>query len=341
MRCCTRDKSDPLTCPGSTPSSTGSSATSSPSRTRAASRAPPRSCTSCSRRCRPRSGAWSSSSAAPSPCGPRSRSSSPRRARCWWRERAPWSTPPHTRSSGSGSRPRGGRAGSRSGSRRPQAGSGRARHPPHVRGWRPQRGDRHHRARLLGSVGRPRRRRRPGRLHLRPDACRGAGIARAPRGVPPPRGGAPSTPFATRATVTPADVRELPWLRVPAPRGRGPTSGSRAPAARPRRAEIRTADEWVTAIESGRGHAFTMPSVMRNFATARVAVVPVAGCLRRRSCWPGGPRTRTRLCRELVATALEVAAAATGASAGRVPGTTAGRAGNDGASRGGVYIEGT
>jgi DNA-binding transcriptional LysR family regulator len=38
---------------------------------------------------------------------------------------------------------------------------------------------------------------------------------------------------------------------------------------------IRTADEWVAAIESGRGMAFTMPTVMRNFSTARIVVVPV------------------------------------------------------------------
>jgi len=38
---------------------------------------------------------------------------------------------------------------------------------------------------------------------------------------------------------------------------------------------IRTADEWVTAIEAGRGSAFTLPSVMRNFSTARVVTIPV------------------------------------------------------------------
>lgn len=31
----------------------------------------------------------------------------------------------------------------------------------------------------------------------------------------------------------------------------------------------------MTAIESGRGVAFTMPAVMRNFGHARIAVVPV------------------------------------------------------------------
>jgi DNA-binding transcriptional LysR family regulator len=40
---------------------------------------------------------------------------------------------------------------------------------------------------------------------------------------------------------------------------------------------IRTADEWVTAIETGRGAAFTMPSVMQNFGSARVRTIPVTG----------------------------------------------------------------
>jgi hypothetical protein len=40
---------------------------------------------------------------------------------------------------------------------------------------------------------------------------------------------------------------------------------------------IKTADEWVTAIEAGRGVAFTMPTVMQNFTTARVSVVPIKG----------------------------------------------------------------
>ena len=86
---------------------------------------------------------------------------------------------------------------------------------------------------------------------------------------------APEHPFASRESVGSDDLRDLRWSRVPAPRGSWhdrwfPVTGNAGPV-------IRTADEWVTAIESGRGHAFTMPTVMRNFATARVVVVPVDG----------------------------------------------------------------
>jgi DNA-binding transcriptional LysR family regulator len=86
---------------------------------------------------------------------------------------------------------------------------------------------------------------------------------------------APDHPVATRATVSAGDLATLPWLRVPAPEGPWPAFWFPAGPDRPVGPEIRTADEWVTAIESGRGAAFTMPTVMRNFGHARVAVVPV------------------------------------------------------------------
>jgi DNA-binding transcriptional LysR family regulator len=84
----------------------------------------------------------------------------------------------------------------------------------------------------------------------------------------------PEHPLAERERIGANDLPGLPWLRVPA--GRSPWaefwfprgSGSAGPL-------IRTADEWVTAIEAGRGHAFTMPTVMQNFTTARLRVVPV------------------------------------------------------------------
>jgi DNA-binding transcriptional LysR family regulator len=86
----------------------------------------------------------------------------------------------------------------------------------------------------------------------------------------------PEHPLAARATVTPEDLRGLPWLQVPAPRGPwtefwfpSPTEGRLAGP------NIRTADEWVAAIEAGRGVAFTLPTVMRNFTTARIAVLPI------------------------------------------------------------------
>jgi DNA-binding transcriptional LysR family regulator len=87
----------------------------------------------------------------------------------------------------------------------------------------------------------------------------------------------PEHPLAARESVDEADLRGLPWLQVPAAPGAWVDSWF------PRRAGglvgpvIRTADEWVTAIETGRGVAYTLPSVMRNFGTARIAVTPVEG----------------------------------------------------------------
>lgn len=40
--------------------------------------------------------------------------------------------------------------------------------------------------------------------------------------------------------------------------------------------EVRTADEWVPAIEAGRGVAYTMPTVMANFPNTQIVTVPVA-----------------------------------------------------------------
>lgn len=103
---------------------------------------------------------------------------------------------------------------------------------------------------------------------------------------------APEHPLAGRDAVGAADLEGLPWLQLPAPRG--PWPDFRFP--RPRRGTpgptIRTADEWVTAIESGRGVAFTMPTVMANFTTARFRVLavrdipPAAVLLARRTADP-------------------------------------------------------
>jgi DNA-binding transcriptional LysR family regulator len=82
-------------------------------------------------------------------------------------------------------------------------------------------------------------------------------------------------PLASRATVNREDLQGLPWLQVPAPRGPWPEFWFPGPAAGPAGPVIRTADEWVTAIEAGRGSAFTMPAVMENFANARIVVLPV------------------------------------------------------------------
>ena len=87
----------------------------------------------------------------------------------------------------------------------------------------------------------------------------------------------PEHPLAAHPTVSAEDLWDQPWLRVPAPDG--PWRDwwfPRRPGTRDGPV-IRTADEWVTAVEAGRGAAFTMPCVMRNFAETRVATVPVAG----------------------------------------------------------------
>lgn len=87
----------------------------------------------------------------------------------------------------------------------------------------------------------------------------------------------PEHPLAARPSVTLEDLDGLPWLRVPAEPGPWPDFWFPSPQAGPAGPTIRTADEWVTAIETGRGVAYTMPVVMANFQTARIAVVPVAG----------------------------------------------------------------
>lgn len=87
----------------------------------------------------------------------------------------------------------------------------------------------------------------------------------------------PEHPLAARASVGADDLQDLPWLRVPADRGPWPAFWFRREGDGPTGPVIKTADEWVTAIEAGRGVAFTMPTVMQNFSTARVSVVPVEG----------------------------------------------------------------
>jgi DNA-binding transcriptional LysR family regulator len=85
----------------------------------------------------------------------------------------------------------------------------------------------------------------------------------------------PEHPLAARSSVTGGDLRGLPWLQVPGARGAWSDFWFPRPVSGPTGPTIRTAEEWVAAIESGRGMAFTMPTVMRNFTTARIVVVPV------------------------------------------------------------------
>lgn len=87
----------------------------------------------------------------------------------------------------------------------------------------------------------------------------------------------PEHPLAERGSVHADELVHLPWLRVPAVRGPWPDFWFRRPGQGAVGPVIRTADEWVTAVEAGRGVAFTMPTVMQNFATARIRTVPVVG----------------------------------------------------------------
>lgn len=87
----------------------------------------------------------------------------------------------------------------------------------------------------------------------------------------------PEHSLADRSIVSADDLQDLPWLRVPAARGPWPAFWFRSEGAGPVGPVIKTADEWVTAIEAGRGVAFSMPTVMKNFTTARITVVPVEG----------------------------------------------------------------
>lgn len=87
----------------------------------------------------------------------------------------------------------------------------------------------------------------------------------------------PDEALATRGSVALADLVELPWLRVPAARGPWPAFWFSHPAGGPSGPVIRTADEWVTAVEAGRGVAYTMPTVMQDFANRHIAAVPVEG----------------------------------------------------------------
>ncbi len=120
----------------------------------------------------------------------------------------------------------------------------------------------------------------------------------------------PEHPWAQRTSVSADELGDVPWLRVPAPRGPWADFWFPRRASRPVGPVVRTADEWVTAVEAGRGLAFTMPTVMHNFATARLRVIPVddlppAAVL---LAWPS--MSPDPLVTAFVSSAVEVAAAA-------------------------------
>lgn len=83
-------------------------------------------------------------------------------------------------------------------------------------------------------------------------------------------------PLALRDELRAADLAGLPWLRVPAPDSPWTQFWFRHPLGEPTvGTEIRTADEWIPAIEAGRGVAFTMPRVMANFPNTEITTRPV------------------------------------------------------------------
>ena len=83
-------------------------------------------------------------------------------------------------------------------------------------------------------------------------------------------------PLSGRIELVAEDLTGLPWLRVPAPDSAWTRFWFRHPLGESQVGpEIRTADEWVPAIEAGRGVAFTMPTVMANFPNTRIVTIPV------------------------------------------------------------------
>ena len=118
----------------------------------------------------------------------------------------------------------------------------------------------------------------------------------------------PEHQLARRTAVTTDELRGLPWLQVPGQRGPWADFWFPRPATGPAGPIIRTADEWVTAIESGRGFAYTMPAVMRNFTTARVSVVAVDGLPPATVLLAWRTADPDPLAQALVAVALEVMA---------------------------------
>ncbi|HEX7196901.1 MAG TPA: LysR family transcriptional regulator [Candidatus Limnocylindria bacterium] len=85
-------------------------------------------------------------------------------------------------------------------------------------------------------------------------------------------------PLAARTELSVAELSGLPWLRVPAADGPWRRFWFSHPLGETQTGpEIRTADEWVPVIESGRGVAYTLRSVMDNFPNTEIATVPVTG----------------------------------------------------------------
>ena len=104
------------------------------------------------------------------------------------------------------------------------------------------------------------------------DSLVGITLFEEPRHVALPDG----HPLAQHDEVRAADLSGLAWLQVPAPDSAWTRFWFRHPLGEPLTgAEIRTADEWVPAIEASRGVAFTLPTVMANFPNTEIVTRPV------------------------------------------------------------------
>ncbi|HEX2882974.1 MAG TPA: LysR substrate-binding domain-containing protein [Candidatus Limnocylindria bacterium] len=78
-------------------------------------------------------------------------------------------------------------------------------------------------------------------------------------------------PLAAADRLQVTDLSGLPWLSVPAPDSPWTRFWFRHPLGEAQAGvQIRTADEWVAAIESGRGVAYTLPAVMANFPNTEI-----------------------------------------------------------------------
>ena len=83
-------------------------------------------------------------------------------------------------------------------------------------------------------------------------------------------------PLATRDRLHVADLAGLPWLRVPAPESAWTRFWFQHPLGEPATGpEIRSGVEWVPAIETGRGVAFSLPTLVADYLPPQIVAVPV------------------------------------------------------------------
>ena len=83
-------------------------------------------------------------------------------------------------------------------------------------------------------------------------------------------------PLATRDRLHAADLEGLPWLRVSAPDSAWTRFWFQHPLGEPATGpEIRSGVEWVPAIETGRGVAYSLPTLVADYLPPQIVAVPV------------------------------------------------------------------